>query len=165
MDWSRSARAVALYAGRKTGLEPANRGRLARWRLNSRNTVIARWSNILAADKLRQMLSASLEAYHSGSDHNTKAREQIVLDISTRCRWPRCRVLAKSRSRKRLRVWFANGPSEVRTALEQAEPTPEKAPRLPTCSRVALRPACTDTLSGHRRRALESRIRMRMPVF
>jgi len=82
--------------------------------------------NILGGDKLRQMLSASLEAYHSGSDTH-QAREQIVLDyLNTMPLAAVPRVAKSTVLGDGLRVWFAMDLPEVRTALEQAEPTPER---------------------------------------
>jgi len=158
MDWSRSARAVALYAGRKTGLDlPIEGGSTLATQLEKyRHSPDGRTSS--AADKLRQMLSASLEAYHSGSDTH-QAREQIVLDyLNTMPLAAVPRVGEVHGLGDGLRVWFAMDLPEVRTALEQAEPTPEKARAYRHALALLYAVHAPTRYLVHRRRALESRI-------
>jgi membrane peptidoglycan carboxypeptidase len=127
MDWSRTTRALVLYAGRKAGLDlPTEGGSTLATQLEKyRHSPQGRTSS--PTDKLRQMLSASLEAYHSGSD-TREAREQIILDyLNTMPLAAAPNVGDVHGLGDGLRVWFAMDLANVLVALDQREPTPEKA--------------------------------------
>lgn len=79
VDWKRSAKAGLLYAGHKVGLPVNVEGgsTLATQIEKFRYAEGGKTSS--AADKLRQMLSASLRVYHAGTD-TREQRRQIILD-------------------------------------------------------------------------------------
>ena len=158
VDWSRSAKALALYAGRKTGLNlPIEGGSTLATQLEKyRHSPEGRTSS--AGDKLRQMLSASLQAYHSGSD-TREVREQIILDYLNTM--PLAAVPGVGEVHglgDGLRDWFAMNLSEVRAALEQPEPTPEKARAYRHALALIYAVHSPTLYLVHERRALEPRI-------
>jgi membrane peptidoglycan carboxypeptidase len=127
VDWQRSAKALLLYTGRKIGLDlPLEGGSTLAVQLEKfRHSPGGHTAS--PADKLRQMLGASLTAYQSGPQ-TLAARRQIVLDylntmpLSAVPGFGEIHGLGEG-----LRGWFGMDLDAVRATLEQPESTPAKA--------------------------------------
>jgi membrane peptidoglycan carboxypeptidase len=127
IDWVRSSKALVLYAGRTLGLHwPLEGGStLATQLVKFHHSPGGRTGSPL--DKLRQVIGASLAAYHEGPD--TRAtRNQVILDyLNTMPLGAAPGVGEVNGLTEGLRVWFAENPGEVLAALKESRPTPEKA--------------------------------------
>jgi membrane peptidoglycan carboxypeptidase len=158
IDWSRTARAFALYTSRKMGLDAPREGAstLATQLEKYRHSPQGRTSS--PTDKLHQMLGASLAAYHSGPD-TRKAREHIVLDyLNTMPLSAAPGVGEVNGLGEGLRVWFAMDLSDVRAALGQPRPTPAKARAYRHCLALLYAVHAPTRYLAEDRHALESRI-------
>jgi membrane peptidoglycan carboxypeptidase len=121
VDWGRFFKAIFLYAGRHVGLPVSSEGgsTLAVQLEKYRHSPEGRTGS--APEKLRQMLTASLRAYHAGA-HTGEARRQIILDYVNSVPLGGVpgfgEVFGLSEG---LEVWFGLEPGSVRREL--MEPT------------------------------------------
>jgi membrane peptidoglycan carboxypeptidase len=127
MDWSRFARAGALYLGNKLGLAVRVEGgsTLATQVEKYRHSAGGRTASPL--DKLRQMAAASLRAYRDGPDTRERRRRVIVEYLNTM-------PLAAAPGRgeiyglgEGLRAWFGLDPEGIARDLRSPGPSPAKA--------------------------------------
>jgi membrane peptidoglycan carboxypeptidase len=127
IDWPRSSKAFTSYLGRRLGLSlrPEGGSTLATQLEKYRHSPGGRTSS--PAEKLRQVVGASLEAYHAGRDTRDE-RTQIIIDyLNTMPLGAAPGVGDVSGLGDGLRTWFAMDLAKVREALERPEPDFEKA--------------------------------------
>ncbi|HJS22118.1 MAG TPA: transglycosylase domain-containing protein, partial [Steroidobacteraceae bacterium] len=127
VDWPRSARAVVLFTGRKLGLD---------WPLEGGSTLATQFEKYRhspsgftssPAEKLRQLVGATLAAYRAGPDTRDVRREIIVDYLNTMPLAARVGAGQVHGLGNGLRVWFGLDPVRVRAALEEPQPTSETA--------------------------------------
>jgi membrane peptidoglycan carboxypeptidase len=127
VDWNRLAKAALQYAGSRVGLGGRNEGgsTLAVQMEKYRHSEDGRTEDPL--DKLRQVGSASLKAYHAGPDTRA-ARRRIVLDYLNTMPLAAAPNHGEVHGLKEgLRVWFGRDPEHVLAALQSERPTAVKA--------------------------------------
>jgi membrane peptidoglycan carboxypeptidase len=127
VDWPRSARAAVLLTGRKLGFDlPLEGGStLATQFEKYRHSPSGLTSS--PAEKLRQVVGATLAAYRAGPDTRDVRREIIVDYLNTMPLAARVGAGQVHGLGNGLRVWFGLDPARVRRALEEPLPTAEKA--------------------------------------
>lgn len=127
VDWDRLAKAVLIYVGNRLGMKSGAEGgsTLAVQMEKYRHSESGRTEDPL--DKLRQVGSASLRAYHAGPDTRV-ARRRIVLDYLNTMPLAAAPDHGEVHGLKEgLRVWFGRDPEMVMLALQNPEPTAIKA--------------------------------------
>jgi membrane peptidoglycan carboxypeptidase len=127
IDWQRSSKAALFYGARKIGLDaPLEGGSTLATQLNKyRHSSDGR--TITPADKLRQIVGASLAAYQEGRD-TRETRKQIVVDyLNTMPLSAAPGVGDVHGLGDGLRVWFNMDLTDVCAALQSPGASPAKA--------------------------------------
>jgi membrane peptidoglycan carboxypeptidase len=158
IDWPRSARALFYYTGRKLGLDfPLEGGSTLATQLEKyRHSPGGRTSSPM--DKLRQVVGASLEAYHTGPDTHD-ARKQIILDcLNTMPLGAAPNVGEVYGLGDGLRAWFKMDLAYVHAALEQPQTDIEKARAYRHVLALLYAVHAPTRYLARNHRALESRI-------
>ena len=127
IDWPRSSKAFILYTGRGLGLNLRLEGgstlaiQLEKYRHSPSGHTFS------PAEKLRQVVGASLKAYHAGRDTRDK-RAEIILDyLNTMPLGAVPGVGEVHGLGDGLGAWFGMDLGKVRSALERPQPDFEKA--------------------------------------
>lgn len=165
VDWPRTARAALLFSGHTLGLDVPLEGgsTLATQFEKYRHSPSGRTST--AAEKLRQVLGATLAAYRSGPD-TRQARRQIIVDyLNTMPLAARSGAGQVHGLGNGLRVWFNMDLSQVRAALEEPRTTPEKARAYRHVLALLCAVRAPTTYLVENRGALESRIERYAPLL
>jgi membrane peptidoglycan carboxypeptidase len=127
VDWPRTVRAAFLFTGRTVGLDVPREGgsTLATQFEKYRHSPSGRTST--AAEKLRQVVGATLAAYRAGPD-TRQTRRQIIVDyLNTMPLAARAGAGQVHGLGNGLHVWFNMDLAQVLAALDQPRSTPEKA--------------------------------------
>ncbi len=127
IDWPRSSKAFTTYMGRRLGLNLRLEGgsTLAIQLEKYRHSPGGHTSS--PAEKLRQVVAASLKAYHAG--RNTRdERAQIIIDYLNTMPLGAAPGIGEVRGLgDGLRAWFAMDLAKVQATLERPQPDFEKA--------------------------------------
>jgi len=127
IDWSRSAKAMAIYVASRIGLPTPVEGgsTLAVQMEKYRHSPEGRTSS--AVEKLRQMIGASLRVYRQGP-RTTEERRRIVLDYVNTVPLGGTPAYGEIFGMDEgLRVWFGADPEKVYKALAKPRVTKAKA--------------------------------------
>jgi membrane peptidoglycan carboxypeptidase len=127
VDLGRSAKALALYMGRSIGMSwPLEGGSTLATQLEKfRHSPAGHTSS--PQEKLRQIVSASLAAYHEGMS-TRRPREQIILDyLNTMPLGAAPGIGEVNGLSQGLAAWFGSSARDVFAALRAPEDSPEKA--------------------------------------
>ncbi|HYJ32738.1 MAG TPA: transglycosylase domain-containing protein [Candidatus Binatia bacterium] len=130
IDWSRSAKAMVIYAASRLGLPTPVEGgsTLAVQMEKYRHSPSGRTSG--AVEKLRQMIGASLRVYRLGP-RTVEERRRIVLDyVNTVPLGGTPRYGEVFGMDEGLRVWFGTAPEKVYAALAKTRVTKARARAL-----------------------------------
>jgi membrane peptidoglycan carboxypeptidase len=158
IDWARSSKAFALYVGRSVGFGwPLEGGStLATQLVKFQHSPGGRTESPL--EKLRQMIGASLWAYHEGPDTRT-ARREIILDyLNTVPLGAAAGIGEVNGVPDGLRVWFAENPRDVFATLRYPSLTPETARAYKEVLALLYSVHAPTFYLEKNRRALESRV-------
>jgi membrane peptidoglycan carboxypeptidase len=127
IDWKRSTKALISYGARKLGIDvPLQGGSTLATQLEKyQHSKDGRTAS--SADKLRQMLAASLAAYHSGRD-TRRARTQIIVDYLNTMPLSATAGIGEIHGLGAgLKAWFDMDVAQVCAALQQPQASSEKA--------------------------------------
>lgn len=158
IDWARSSKAFVLYAGRSVGLN---------WPLEGGSTLATQLVKFQHSpggrtespfEKLRQVIGASLVAYHESPD-TRMARREIILDyLNTMPLGAAAGAGEVNGLADGLRMWFGESPSEVLARLRDPLPTPETAHAYKEVLALLYSVHAPTFYLEKNRRALQSRI-------
>jgi membrane peptidoglycan carboxypeptidase len=127
VDWPRSTKAFVSYVGRGVGFDiPLEGGSTLATQLEKyRHSPAGRTSS--PAEKLRQMIGASLKAYQGGRD-TRGARKQIIMDYLNTMPLGAVPGMGEVHGLgEGLRAWFGLDFADIRAALERPQPDFQQA--------------------------------------